>query len=321
MSWFTAFPATSSFMPIQATEIAKEVDLLYAFLLVSSLVSFVILVGGMTWFLIKFKRTSVDQKSAYITHNNFAEFLWSFIPLVIMVGIFYWGMVIFEKLRVPPENISTEIHVTAEQWAWTYRYANGKEFYSSANDPLIVPAGKATKIILTSKDVIHSFFVPAFRVKQDAIPGKYTQVWFEPKEPGNFIVFCTEYCGTKHSGMLITIKALPADEFAAWFHAEKKGAETPADKGKTLFAQKACASCHSLDGSRVVGPSMKGLFGSSRKFTDGSGAKADETYLRESILVSTAKIVEGYPPAMPVFQGQLSDEDVENLIEYIKTIK
>nr|WP_167884502.1 cytochrome c oxidase subunit II [Leptospira ilyithenensis] len=308
-------------MPIQATEIAKEVDLLYAFLLVSSLVSFVILVGGMTWFLIKFKRTSVDQKSAYITHNNFAEFLWSFIPLVIMVGIFYWGMVIFEKLRVPPENISTEIHVTAEQWAWTYRYANGKEFYSSANDPLIVPAGKATKIILTSKDVIHSFFVPAFRVKQDAIPGKYTQVWFEPKEPGNFIVFCTEYCGTKHSGMLITIKALPADEFAAWFHAEKKGAETPADKGKTLFAQKACASCHSLDGSRVVGPSMKGLFGSSRKFTDGSGAKADETYLRESILVSTAKIVEGYPPAMPVFQGQLSDEDVENLIEYIKTIK
>ncbi len=229
--------------------------------------------------------------------------------------------IIVVKVRVPPEDIATEIHVTAEQWAWTYRYANGKEFYSSANDPLIVPAGKATKIILSSKDVIHSFFVPAFRVKQDAVPGKYTQVWFEPKEPGTFVVFCTEYCGTKHSGMLVTIKALPADEFAAWFHAEKKGADTPADKGKTLFAQKACASCHSLDGSRIVGPSMKGLFGSSKKFADGSGAKADETYLRESILVSTAKIVEGYAPAMPVFQGQLSDEDVENLIEYIKTIK
>ncbi|MCG6146011.1 cytochrome c oxidase subunit II [Leptospira bandrabouensis] len=320
MSWSSLIPATS-FMPIQATEIAKEVDLLYAFLIIASLVSFVILVGGMTWFLIKFKRTSLDQKSAYITHNNFAEFLWSFIPLIIMMGIFYWGMVIFEKLRNPPEDIAAEIHVTAEQWAWTYRYANGKEFYSSANDPMIVPAGKATKLVLTSKDVIHSFFVPAFRTKQDAVPGKLTQLWFEPKQPGEYIVFCTEYCGTKHSGMMIKIKAIPSEEYAAWYHAEKKGADSPADLGKTLFAQKACASCHSIDGSRIVGPTMKGLFGSSRKFADGSQSKADENYLRESILVSSAKIVEGYPPAMPVFQGQLSDEDVANLIEYIKSIK
>lgn len=169
MSWINIFPATS-FMPIQATDLAKEVDSLYAFLIISSLISFVILIGGMTWFLVKYKRSSVDQKSAYISHNTFAEFTWSFIPLVIMLVIFYWGWVIFEKLRVPPADIAAEIHVTAEQWAWTYKYANGKEFYSSANDPLVIPAGKATKLILTSKDVIHSFYVPAFRVKQDAVP-------------------------------------------------------------------------------------------------------------------------------------------------------
>nr|WP_108977135.1 cytochrome c oxidase subunit II [Leptospira ryugenii] len=308
-------------MPIQATEIAKEVDLLYAFLLVSSLISFVILIGGMTWFLIKFKRTTDEQKSAYITHNNFAEFMWSFIPLIILLVIFYWGMVIFEKLRVPPTDVAAEIHVTAEQWAWTYKYANGKEFYSSGNDPLIVPAGKATKLVLTSKDVIHSFYVPAFRTKQDAVPGRYSQLWFQPTLPGEFIVFCTEYCGTKHSGMMIKIKALPAEEYAAWYHAEKKGADTPADKGKVLFAQKACASCHSIDGTKIVGPTMKGLYENKRKFVDGSEAKADENYLRESILVSSAKVVEGYPPAMPLFQGQLSDEEVEHLIEYIKTIK
>ncbi|MCU0823263.1 MAG: cytochrome c oxidase subunit II [Leptospira sp.] len=320
MSWISLIPATS-FMPIQATEIAKEVDLLYAFLIVSSLISFVILIGGMTWFLIKFKRTSVDQKSAYITHNNFAEFLWSFIPLVIMMVIFYWGMVIFNKLRTPPQDIAAEIHVTAERWAWTYRYANGKEYYSSANEPLVVPANKATKLILTSKDVIHSFYVPAFRAKQDAVPGRFTELWFEPNQPGEFIVFCTEYCGTKHSGMMIKIKAVGSEEYAAWYHSEKKGEDTPADKGKALFAQKACASCHSIDGSRVVGPTMKGLYGLNRKFADGSQASADENYLRESILVSSAKIVEGYPPAMPVFQGQLSDDDVTNLIEYIKSIK
>jgi cytochrome c oxidase subunit II len=320
MNWFTNLTA-NTFMPIQATEIAKEVDMLYAFLIISSLISFVILIGGMTWFLIKYKRTSVDQKSAYITHNNFAEFTWSFIPLVIMLGIFYWGMVLFNKLRIVPENVANEIHVTAEQWAWTYSYQNGKELYSSANEAMVVPANKATKIVLTSKDVIHSFYVPAFRVKQDAIPGKFTELWFEPNQTGEFIVFCTEYCGTKHSGMMIKIKVVPSDEFATWYHSEKKGADTPADKGKALFAQKGCASCHSLDGTRVVGPTFKGIYGLARKFADGSSASADENYLRESILVSSAKIVEGYPAAMPIYQGQLSDEDVSHLIEYIKTVK
>jgi len=320
MSWITTVLA-NSFMPVPGTDLAKDVDALYAFLIISSLISFVILIGGMTWFLIKYKRTSIDQKSAYITHNNFAEFTWSFIPLLILLFIFYWGMVLFNDLRIPPQDVASEIHVTAEQWAWTYRYKNGKELYSSANEAMVVPVNKATKIILTSKDVIHSFYVPAFRVKQDAIPGKFTELWFTPNQVGEFIVFCTEYCGTKHSGMMIKIKSVPTEEYVAWYYSETKAATDPASKGKLLFAQKACVGCHSLDGTRVVGPSFKGLYGAERKFTDGSKALADENYLKESILVSNAKIVENYAPQMPLYQGQLSDDEVANLIEYIKTIK
>lgn len=320
MYWITTVLA-NSFMPVPGTDLAKDVDALYAFLIISSLISFVILIGGMTWFLIKYKRTSIDQKSAYITHNNFAEFTWSFIPLLILLFIFYWGMVLFNDLRIPPQDVASEIHVTAEQWAWTYRYKNGKELYSSANEAMVVPVNKATKIILTSKDVIHSFYVPAFRVKQDAIPGKFTELWFTPNQVGEFIVFCTEYCGTKHSGMMIKIKSVPTEEYVSWYYSETKAATDPASKGKLLFAQKACVGCHSLDGTRVVGPSFKGLYGAERKFTDGSKALADENYLKESILVSNAKIVENYAPQMPLYQGQLSDDEVANLIEYIKTIK
>ncbi len=312
----------NSFMPVAGTKIAEEVDSFYAFLVVASLISFLILIGGMIWFLVKYKRTSLDQKSAYITHNNFAEFTWSFIPLVILMIIFYWGWEIYAKLKTPPENIAEEIHVTAMQWAWEYKYRNGRTINSLSNDPMVVPAAKPVKLILTSKDVIHSFFVPAFRVKQDAVPGKYTELWFEAKEPGNYVVQCTEYCGTKHSNMMIRIQAMNHEDYVAWFHGEEAPrAESLADVGKKLFINKACASCHSLDGSRIVGPTFKGLYRSNREFADGSKAVADENYLKESILLSNAKIVAGYPPAMPIYQGQLDEEEVTALIEYIKTIQ
>lgn len=312
----------NTFMPVAGTKLAEEVDTFYAFLVIASLIAFVILIGGMVWFLVKFKRVRPDQKSAHITHNAVAEFSWSFIPLVILMVIFYWGWELFAKLRTPPENIAEEIHVTARQWAWEYTYKNGKTFYSLDNEPLNVPVGKPVKIILTSADVIHSFFVPAFRIKQDAVPGKYTEVWFEPKEVGNYVVMCTEYCGTKHSNMMIRIQAMKPDEYVAWFHSEEsQSGVSLADIGKKLYTSKACASCHSLDGSRIVGPTFKGLYGSKREFEGGGSALADENYIRESILIANAKIVKGYPAAMPVYQGQLDDEEITALIEFIKTIQ
>ncbi|WCL51378.1 cytochrome c oxidase subunit II [Leptospira sp. GIMC2001] len=309
-------------MPVAGTDIAVEVDTFYAFLLWASLVSFIILIGGMTWFLVRYKRVSEDQKSAYITHNNLAEFLWSFIPLVILLVIFYWGWVLFEKLRTPPEMVSEEIHVTAMQWAWEYKYKNGKTINSLSKESLNVPVGKPVKIILTSKDVIHSFSIPAFRVKQDAIPGRFTEIWFEAKEVGNYIVFCTEYCGTSHSNMMIRLNVMEPEAYVAWYHGEESvGSESLADVGKKLYLNKACASCHSVDGSRIVGPTFKGLYGQNREFESGASVKADENYLKESILQSGAKIVKGYAPAMPVYQGQLEEDEVEALIEYIKSVQ
>jgi len=320
MTWFPNL--ANVLMPVQGTKLAGDVDALYIFLLIVSFVSFVIMMGGMVFFMIKYRRTSLDQKSAYISHNNVAEFLWSFIPFVLLMITFYWGYVIFVDLRTAPENVAEEIHVTARQWMWNYEYKNGKSFSSTEKDAvMIVPVGKPVKLVLTSKDVIHSFWIPAFRVKQDAVPGKYSQIWFEASQSGDYAVNCTEYCGTKHSQMPLLIRAVDPKEYSAWYYKNEDEGASLAQKGAKLFNQKACAGCHSIDGSKVVGPTMKGLAGAERKFVDGTKAVADDAYLRESILNSMAKIVEGYPPAMPLFQGQLEEEEVSAIIDYIKSVK
>ncbi|PJZ59317.1 cytochrome c oxidase subunit II [Leptospira barantonii] len=321
-------------MPVQASEVAKNVDNLYVFLLVSSLISFVILIGGMTWFIFKYRRKTDNDKTAYITHNTLAEFLWSFIPLVIMIVIFWWGWVIFADLRKVHDKGDIEIHVTARQWQWTFKYPNGVTVVSpNATEKLdtlfqpngiYVPVGKTVRLVMTSQDVLHSFYVPAFRNKMDAIPGRYTTLTFTPSEKGDFVVYCTEFCGTSHSNMLSAIRVVDSETFDKWYAAAGSvdlSKVPPAELGKKLYAEKACAGCHSIDGSRLVGPSYKGLFGSAREFEAGAGVNADENYIRKSILQPTAQVVKGYPPAMPSYQGQLSDDEINALIEYIKTLK
>ncbi|ASV10108.1 cytochrome c oxidase subunit II [Leptospira interrogans serovar Canicola] len=321
-------------MPVQASEVAKNVDHLYLFLLVSSLISFVILIGGMTWFILKYRRKTDSDKTAYITHNTLAEFLWSFIPLVIMIVIFRWGWRIFADLRSVHEKGDIEIHVTARQWQWTFKYPNGVTIVSpNATEKLntlfqpngiYVPVGKTVRLVMTSQDVLHSFYVPAFRNKMDAIPGRYTTLTFTPTEKGDFVVYCTEFCGTSHSNMLSAIRVVDNETFDKWY-AEAGNVDLskipPTELGKNLYAEKACAGCHSTDGSRLVGPSYKGLFGSTREFESGPGVIADENYIRKSILQPTAQVVKGFPPAMPSYQGQLSDDEINALIEYIKTLK
>lgn len=328
-SWIKIHLA-ESLMPVRGTETAGSVDHLYYFLLISSLISFILAIGGMTYFIVKYKRKTANDQTAYITHNNLLEFLWSFIPFVIFMVIFYWGWVIYDDLRYPPED-AEEIHVTASQWMWTVSYKNGYSFRSkngTAQNPqgINVPANKPVKIVLASKDVIHSFFVPAFRTKQDAVPGRYTSVWFKAKEEGEYQVFCTEYCGLDHSNMPIKIVAMKPDAYSAWLaastpKASEAGDASLAGRGKELYGEKNCIACHSVDGTRVVGPTLKGLFGAKRDFESGPSADADEAYLRESILNSQAKIVKTYPAAMPIYKGQLEEEEVTALIEYIKSLK
>lgn len=316
MEWLNRAYA-QTLMPTAATEIARDVNSLYTFLLWASFVSCAILIGGMIYFVFKYKRKSNNDKTAYITHNTFLEFLWSFIPLVIFLFVFAWGWIIYHDMRKMPEN-ALEIHVYGKQWAWTAEYKNGVKATE-----LVVPVNQPVKLIMTSEDVIHSFYVPSFRIKQDVVPGRYTALWFNADKLGEFHVFCTEFCGVSHSGMITKLKVVSKEDFDKWLIEESEVGSLPlAQRGAKIFQIKACASCHNVDNPVAkVGPSLYKILGADRSFEDGSNLVADENYVRESILNSKAKIVKGYQPVMPAFQGQLSETELSALIEYIKELK
>lgn len=319
MFWISSTAHAQSLMPTAATDIAYQVDNLYNFLLISSLIACAILIGGMIYFAHKYKRKSLTAKSAYITHNTFLEFLWSFIPLVIFLGVFAWGWYIYHEMRTMPKD-ALEIHVRGKQWAWEMEYKSGVK---TAN-LLKVPINKDVKLILTSTDVIHSFYVPSFRIKQDAVPGQYSALWFRANKFGEFHVFCTEYCGTQHSGMLAKLEVVSQEDYDKWLEEESKFSTLPlAKRGEKLFQIKACSGCHSVaDSSVKAGPSLYQKFGTEEEFDDGSKVVIDETYLRESILSPATKVVKGYRAGvMPSFQGQVSEDELAALIEYVKTIK
>lgn len=318
MMWFNLAQA-QSFMPTEGTKIATQVDNLYAFLLLASFVSCVILIGGMVYFVWKYRRKTNNDKTAYITHNTFLEFLWSFIPLVIFLGVFGWGWYIYHDMRSMPTD-ALEVHVFGKQWAWEFEYKSGVK----TGNMIVVPVNKDVKLIMTSKDVIHSFYIPSFRIKQDVVPGRYTALWFNADKLGEFHVFCAEFCGTQHSGMLATLKVVPQAEYDAWLEEESQVGTLPlAKRGEKLFSVKACASCHSVaDASIKVGPSLWKKFATSEHIEGEPDVTVDENYIRESILSPNAKIVKGFPKGvMPTFQGQLSETELNALIEYIKTLK
>lgn len=308
-----------TFMPEQGTQIAKSVDNLYGFLLVVSFISCAILIGGMVYFVLKYKRKTANDKTAYITHDTRLEVLWSVIPLIIFLVVFAWGWVIFHDMRTMPKD-ALEIQVTGKQWAWTAEYKNGVKSVD-----IVVPVNRDVKIVLASEDVLHSFYVPSFRIKQDAIPGRYTALWFNAEKLGEFHVFCTEYCGTTHSGMITRLKVVSQEDFDKWLTSESEIGSLPiAERGKKYFQTRACASCHNVDNPAAkVGPSLYQKWGIEEEMADGTKVSFDENYVRESIMDPQAKIVKGFskPSQMPSFQGQLSESELAALIEYIKGLK
>ena len=339
--WWIPTADAQSFMPPAATKIAESVDSLYGFLLICSLISFIILMGGLAYFVSKYRRKTANDQTAYITHNMTLEFLWSFIPFVIFMICFGWGAKVYLDMRAIPKD-ALEVHVMAKKWSWEFTYKNGRTITADVDDQgkailatMVVPVNKPVRLIMTStkvnpddkKDraVLHSFFVPAFRVKQDIVPGRYTQLSFTPTKKGTFYVFCTEYCGTGHSNMLGAVKVVDETVFNDWVIGDESAGPkvlSMADKGKEIYKTRACIGCHSLDGSKMTGPTWKGLYGSSKSFSDGSSTTADDNYLRESVMNSNAKVVKGYAPnQMPSYQGQLTDEDVTAVIEFIKSVK
>ncbi len=307
----------SHFMPFAATEVAKNVDTLYSFLLWASFISFVLVIGGLIIFASQYKRKGQDDKTPYISHNTTLEFLWSFIPFVIFMVVFVWGWVVYYQMRTFPED-SLEVAVTGQKWSWNFTYKNGR----NSGGSLTVPVGQNVKLLMTSTDVLHSFFVPAFRIKQDVIPGRYTAVWFKADHEGTYNVFCTEYCGDNHSGMLAKINVVSREAFDEYLSNEPYKGLSPVEIGQKIYAA-SCVACHTLNPSEGVrpGPTFHGVFGRTEELEDGSTVVVDENYIRESILNPNAKIVKGYPPVMPTFAGQLDEQEIMGLIEFLKTVK
>jgi len=303
-------------MPEEASTWAGQVDWINNFITYVSTFCTVAITAAMLYFAWKYRRRPGNEETAYITHNSTIEIVWTVVPTIICIFVFAAGFVVYKDMREPPAN-SIEINVTGRQWSWSYTYPNGK----TADQDLVVPINQPVKLILKSTDVNHSFFIPVMRVKEDVMANAYHYMWFTPTLLGNFHIFCAEYCGKSHSAMTGTLRVVSQAEYEDFINERKAEDLPPEELGRKLYAQKACVTCHSLDGSTLVGPTFKGLFGKTETFTDGTTAVADENYIHESIVYSNKRIVKGFPPAMPAFEGQIKDKEVDALIAFIKSVK
>jgi cytochrome c oxidase subunit 2 len=300
--------------PVQASTLAPQVDHLLYFLLTVAAFFTILIFFCIFYFAVRYRRKSETEVPPEIHGSLALELTWTIIPALLTMVMFVWGAAVFMKGQRPP-NDAIEVYVVAKQWMWKMQHMEGQREINE----LHVPVGKPVKLIMTSEDVIHSFYVPAFRTKQDVLPGRYTVEWFQPDKPGRYHLFCAEYCGTKHSGMIGWIDVMEPADYQAWLSGGRTGNETLAQAGERLFTELACINCHHLtDKGRC--PDLVGLFNQPVKLTTGETIKADEAYLRESILNPNAKIVAGYQPVMPTFQGLVTEEGVLQLIAYIKSL-
>ncbi len=298
--------------PVGASTHALPVDLLYIFLVVLSLGTTLAIFVVIAIFSMKYRRRH-GREATPIEGSLILEISWSVIPLGIFMVIFLWGAVIFFDERTPPQD-ATEIYVVAKQWMWKLQHPEGQRELNE----LHVPAGRDIKLIMTSQDVIHSFYVPAFRLKQDVLPGRYTTMWFRATRPGTYHLFCAQYCGTQHSGMIGDVVVMEPAEYQTWLSGGVP-AGSLAQTGQALFQQLGCSTCHRFE-VQGRGPNLTGVFGKPVSLEDGRTVVADENYVRESILVPAAKVVSGFKPVMPSFQGQVSEEQLDALIAYVKSL-
>jgi cytochrome c oxidase subunit 2 len=327
-------------LPLQGSDVAVAWDGLYWFLYAISVFFFILVVGGMIYFAVAYRKKE-GRKTKYIVDNHALEAMWTVIPTVLLLVIFAWGWDVYKKMvRAPADAI--EIRVIGKQWLWNFQHDDGR----LETNKLVVPLNKPVKLLMTSEDVLHSFFVPNFRVKSDVVPGMYTTVWFQAKVPGEHQIFCTEYCGATHAGMLGKVEVLDPEQYELWQAGkpyELKGVKTLSteilakresgeklsnetiplpEQGKKLVQAKGCNACHSDDGSARIGPTYKGIFGHEVELADGSKVTVDENYIRESIEKPQAKIVKGFNPVMPPYTKEMiSETEMNAIIAYIKSLK
>ena len=300
--------------PERASTMAARVDALYFFLLAIGIFFSLLIAGLIVFYAIKYRRRSPEAVGAAIHGGLWLEIGWSVGPLLITMVIFVWGASVFFAMSTPPAE-TLNIYVVGKQWMWKFQHLDGQREINE----LHVPVGRAVKLIMTSEDVIHDVFVPAFRIKADVLPGRYTTEWFEAMKPGRYHLFCAEYCGTRHSGMIGEVVVMEPSEYQVWLSGGAPEGSL-ASAGEKLFQDLACVTCHRPD-SQGRGPLLQGLFGKTVALANGATVAADESYIRESILNPGAKITAGFQPIMPTFQGLVSEEQLLALVEYIKSLK
>ena len=307
MSDFPLFPA-------QASTIAWQVDALYGFLVVLTVVFCALVFGMVTIFAIKYRRRSDDEQPEQ-NHGNLAlELSWTIIPLFIGLFVFLLGADVFFRLQRAPAD-PLEIYAVGKQWMWKIQHESGKREINT----LQVPKGQPVRVTMTSEDVLHDFFIPAFRVKNDVIPGRYTTLWFEATQLGEFHLFCAEYCGTQHSGMIGKVIVMDPTDYHDWLMGASASGETMVEAGQRQFQELGCETCHKSTSSGR-GPSLIGVYDKPVQLKNGQEVTVDVDYIRESILQPRAKIVEGYEPIMPIFEGQISEQSLLQIVTYIKSL-
>ncbi|TWJ19032.1 cytochrome c oxidase subunit II [Geobacter argillaceus] len=292
----------------------QAVDPVFMFIFGASLVLLVGITLTMVGFVIRYRRSRAPEPTSQASSNVWLEIVWTVLPTALVLAMFYYGWSGYLTLRQVPRN-ALEVTATARTWSWSFTYANGR-----TSPKLVVPVGRPVLVNLVSLDVLHGFYLPAFRVKRDVVPGMKNYAWFVADKPGTYDLFCSVYCGTGHSSMITTVEALPPARFAAWL---QQGGETE-HAGKKLLEKHGCLGCHSLDGTPKVGPSLKGIWGRRvTVLTNGveRNITVDEAYLRRSLLEPNADVVKGFPPVMPSFAGKLTDAEIKALVEFLKGVR
>jgi cytochrome c oxidase subunit 2 len=321
------------FLPEQASGYAHDVDGLHYFIITVTMIGAAGVFLAAIYFFVRYRRRSDADVTPRVTPRLIHEVLFIGVPLTLFLLWFAIGFPQYMRLATPPED-AMDVFVQGKKWIWKFSYPGGP----NAIDALRVPAGRPVRLLITSRDVIHSFFVPALRVKQDALPGRYTQTWFQADRPGRYEIFCAEYCGLSHSSMLGELVVMPAADFDAWMAQQKRGmvasqdsaavpgeavmpASNVVEEGRRVASEQGCLKCHSVDGTRHIGPTWTDLYQRQEKLATGKTVVADEGYLTKSMMDPAADVVQGFQNVMPTYQGKLSPPEVAAIVEYIKSLR
>jgi cytochrome c oxidase subunit 2 len=310
-------------LPDSASTMANQIDMVWWFLVALTVVMTGLIAAAVVGMTIWFRKKNDGRYATQIVGSTQLEILWSGIPFLILMGLFGWGTAVFVNTQRTPDNVDIDMYVVGKQWMWKVQHPTGQREINAMH----VPVGKVVRITQTSEDVIHSFFIPAFRMKKDAVPGRYSQQWFEATKVGTYHIFCAEYCGSKHAQMIGWVTVMEQEEYERWL-ASTTPSEVPEEAGRKLFEGMRCASCHvttpgvsQIDGAAPRGPSMVDIYGREVALKDNRKIVVDDGYIRESILHPMAKVTAGFEPNMPTYEGQLGEDQILQLIAYIKSLK